>query len=218
MFPISLDLKGKLVLMVGAGRVGKRKLAKLIAAGARLRLIEPQPDAEIRHLAESGHIELFNDFHPEQLEGVSLLFAATDRPEYNQAIAEEAKSKGVWCNIADAPELSDFALPAVATQGCFQLTVATGGASPALAAKVAADLRLRYGPEYGHLATLMAQLRPLVLSSGLAGPAREKMFKDLADSEELRQALIESEEDKVYEILAELIDPLRLPPNFKLPV
>lgn len=216
MFPINLNLKEKLVLVVGAGRVGKRKLAKLIAAGARVRLVEPRPDGEIKRLAESGQIELLESFRPEQLEGASLVFAASGQPEHNRLVAEEAKAKGLWCNIADSPEQSGFILPAVVERGRFQVAVTTGGASPALAAKVAADLRLRYGPEYGRLTALLSDLRPLVLSSELGGLAREKIFKQLAASEELLEALLSDNEESLAEILAELIRPLRLPPDFKI--
>lgn len=217
MFPISLDLKGKTALMVGAGRVGRRKLTKIMKAGARVRLVEPHPAAEIITLAEEGRVELFAQFSPELMDGVSLVFAATDSAEYNRRLAEEARRRQLWVNVADSPELSDFTLPALVSHGLFQLTASTGGGSPALAAAVAEELRSAYGPEYGRLAALLAGLRPAILSAGLDNGARETLFKRLANSPQLRGALAAGRDQSASEILAELIKPLELPENFKIP-
>lgn len=217
MFPVNLDLRGKLVLMVGAGRVGRRKLCKIIAAGAKVRLVEPEPEAEIKLLVSEGRLEIHAVYGPELLDGVSLVFAATDKAPLNRIIAEEARTKGLWTNIADAPELSDFTLPAVVDHGLLQLTVSTGGASPALAARIADDLRLSYGPQYGTLAAVMAELRPMILSSGLDLPEREKIFKKLVNSPGLQKALVEKRKEPALNLLSELISPLTLPAGFKLP-
>lgn len=217
MFPINLDLRGKLALVVGAGHVGRRKLGKLIAAGAKVRLVEPEPVDEIRQLASEGRLEIHAGYEPALFAGVSLVLAATDQPSLNRIIAEEARARGIWVNVADAPDLSDFTLPAVVDHGLFQLAVSTGGASPALASKVAEDLRRCYGPQYGILTAIMAELRPKILSSGLEPPEREKIFKRLVNSSELQKALAEEWKEPVLGLLSELISPLTLPAGFKLP-
>ena len=214
MFPISLNLHNKQVIMFGAGRVGQRKLIKLITAGARIRVVEPHPGEEVKELARNGAIELFASLSPDLFEGVSLAFAATGHPELNQDLAREAQARGIWVNVADAPELSDFFLPAVLEQGCIQLTVATGGSSPALSAKIAEELRTRYGPEYGRLAVLMAELRPMILSSGLDGQARNETFKRLIDSKKLLQALARHDQKELLALLTEILKPIRLPSGF----
>lgn len=208
MFPISLRLAGRLVLVVGAGRVGGRKLKKLLSAGARIRLAEPEPAPEIIQLAAAGKIELTANFRPELLDGVSLVFTASSDRDLNRAVADAARHSGIWVNVADDPELSDFQLPAVVERDGFQLTVSTGGGSPALTARVAADLRKAYGPEYGRLAELLARLRPLVLNSGLPGPEREAIFKRLAASDELLEALARGDTQAARKLAGKLLAPL----------
>ncbi len=46
-FPIQLQLKGRLCIVVGGGAVGRRKINGLLAAGARVRLITAEPTADL---------------------------------------------------------------------------------------------------------------------------------------------------------------------------
>ena len=49
-------------------------------------------------------------------------------------------------------------------QGDLLITVATGGASPALAAGIRKELEVQYGEEYGLLLTLMAAVRKQIVA------------------------------------------------------
>lgn len=217
MFPINVSLRGRLVLMVGAGRVGRRKLEKLLRAGAELHLAEPAPDQSLLALAAAKRLELEPAYRPEMMNGASLVFAASSDPELNRGVAREARSRGIWVNVADAPELSDFVLPALVERGEFTIAVSTGGGSPALAAKAAARLREVFGPEYGPLAGLLARLRPLILASGLPIEAREQLFKTMVDSDELRTLLARGEMEKAKDLVKRLVEPVGLGDDFSIP-
>jgi len=210
MFPINVSLLGRQVLMVGAGRVGRRKLEKLLRAGARVLVVEPRPDESVLNLAREGRVELKPHYRPELISGASLVFAATSDPALNRVVAEAARARGVWVNVADAPEMSDFALPAVVERGDFNIAVTTGGGSPALAACAAARLRDIFGPEYGLLAGIMARLRPKILASGLPIEAREKLFRKMADSEELRARLAQGETEAARNLIRRLAAPVEV--------
>lgn len=217
MFPINVSLRGRLALMVGAGRVGRRKLEKLLRAGARVRLVEPKPDQSILNMAKTGRLELEPVYRPELLDGASLVFAATSDPALNRAVAEAARARGIWVNVADAPELSDFTLPAVVERGEFKIAVTTGGGSPALAARVAASLREVFGREYGLLAGIMADLRPGILASGLSIEAREKLFRKIADSDELLDHLARGETEAALKLVRRLLAPIEVGDDFSIP-
>ncbi len=199
MFPVNLKLDGRLFLLVGAGRVGRRKLTKLLKAGARGRVVEPDPDESLRGL---DGVEILPRFEPGLLEGVSLVFAASSDRALNRLIAGEARRRGLWVNVADDPDLSDFDLPAVVDRGGFLLTVSTGGASPALAAKAAERLRQIFGPEYAPLTRLLGGLRPLVLASPLSDSARQNLFKRLLESDELLKAVAQGDQAALARLLA----------------
>src|SRR5262245_32307742 len=56
-YPITLtNLSGVLVVVVGGGAVGERKLRGLLAVGAAVRLISPTATPELRGLANNGAI------------------------------------------------------------------------------------------------------------------------------------------------------------------
>lgn len=186
---LDLSLEGRLALVAGAGRVGRRKLAAVLAAGARALVVDPRPGAEVAELARAGKVELRSEFTEELLDGVALVFAASDQADLNLAVARAARARGLWVNVADSPENSDFFLPATVTRGDFQLAVGTKGASPALAARAAARLREEFGPEYAALTSWLGLLRPLILDAGLDPAERRTRFRLLAESDELRAHL-----------------------------
>ena len=207
---LDLGLEGRLVLVVGAGRVGRRKLAKALSAGARVLVVEPRPGAEVTALARSGALELRPGFTEDLLSGVSLVFAASDQADLNLAVARAARARGVWVNVADAPESSDFFLPAAVIRGDFQLAVGTKGASPALAAGAAARLKKEFGPEYAILTNWLGRLRPLILNSGLSPAERRVRFRLLAESDELRIHLAGGRLEEAAALSARLLAPVKL--------
>ena len=207
---LDLGLEGRLVLVVGAGRVGRRKLAKVLAAGARALVVEPRPGAELTGLARSGAVELRPGFSEDLLDGVTLVFAASAEAELNQAVARAARARGVWVNVADAPESSDFFLPASVSRGEFQMAVGTRGASPALAARAAARLKEEFGPEYAALTRWLGRLRPLILNSGLGAAERRARFRLLAESDELRAHLALGRLEEAAALSARLVEPVKI--------
>lgn len=214
MFPINLKLSGRKVVLLGAGRVGRRKLKKVLAAGARVLVVEPKPDEWLRRLAEAGEVELYGSFEPAQLKGAVLLLTASDDPLLNQRVACLARERGLWVNMADDPAASDFTLPALVEWGDFRLTVSSGGASPALSAAVAERLRQSFGPAYGALTALLSEIRPLVLASSLSGPQREEVLRRLAVSGELLKRLERRDEGQARALALALLAPLTPPPDF----
>ncbi len=133
-YPIFIDLKGRPVLVVGAGKVALRKTRGLVEAGAQVTVVAPEWEQEL----ESLPVRLVHRrFRASDLAGVMLVFAATDDRLANHRIAIAAKGRGVLANIADSPEECDFLVPARVQRDNLEIAVSTGGASP----RLAADLR-----------------------------------------------------------------------------
>ena len=131
-YPVFLDLRGKRVLMVGAGRVALRKVLGLVEAGALVTVISPSREPGFEELDISYEARVFL---PDDITGdYSLVFAATDDREVNRQVGEVAMLHGIPANIADAPDECAFILPARIMHGDLQVAVSTSGQDPRLAA------------------------------------------------------------------------------------
>jgi precorrin-2 dehydrogenase/sirohydrochlorin ferrochelatase len=132
-YPIFLDLRGRPVLVVGAGPVGLRKTRGLLEAGARVTVVAPAWLPEFDALPVRRRERRFRTA---DLEGAVLVFAATGDRAVNQRIGAAARRRGIFANIADAAAECDFIVPARLERNGIQIAVSTGGRSPRLAAEL----------------------------------------------------------------------------------
>ena len=158
--PIFMELAGRSCVVIGGGAVAERKVRALRAAGAIVTVVSPAVGAGLATLADAGAItHRARAYRPGDLAGMALAFAATGDLATERGVAAEAAAAGIPINVADVPELCSFMAPAVMRRGSLQIAVATGGASPALAGVIRAELEDRYGPEYELMIELMAAAR-----------------------------------------------------------
>ena len=203
MFPVMLDLRGRLAVVVGGGAVGRRKVAALRAAGARVRVVcleeRPdtvplapvisKPDAQARgpvplacasglerdNGTEKQEVEwLSTPYEPVHLDGAAIVFAAAT-PEVNREVVRDARTRGIWVADAAEPTAGDFHTPAVLRRGDLVVAVSTSGASPLLAARIRDRLDATLEPEYADWVALLAELRPEVLA---VEPSRRRAVFD----------------------------------------
>jgi precorrin-2 dehydrogenase/sirohydrochlorin ferrochelatase len=55
-YPVNLVVAGRRCVVVGAGRVAARKIKGLLDAGARVHVVAPQLDDEVRALVDAGAV------------------------------------------------------------------------------------------------------------------------------------------------------------------
>jgi precorrin-2 dehydrogenase/sirohydrochlorin ferrochelatase len=145
---MNLVVRGRRAVIVGGGAVGRRKARSLLRAGADVVVVEPE--ATLPPPVDSGTwAHVVERFHPSQLEGASLVFAATDDPEVNREVASAARRIGALVNVADDPAGSDFHLPAVLTRGDLVIGVSTGGTCPGFSQVMKGRIEALLGDEVG---------------------------------------------------------------------
>ncbi len=166
-YPVFLDLTHRLVLIVGGGNVGQRKLAGLLQSGARVRLVDPQvvkgdfPDPAVQVVAR--------EYRHDDLDGVFLAFACTGSPQVNAQLLSDARQCGVLCCSAQGTG-GDFVLPAKVQRGALCLAVSTNGRSPALAAVIRDQLAAQMTASWGFGLEIVAAVR----QNWLTDPAATK--------------------------------------------
>lgn len=139
---VDLRLAGRLVVVVGGGREGDRKVRALLGEGCRITVFSESATPGIHRLAERGLVTLESgSVRDGFLDGLDpyMVMAATDDRALNRKIVGQARALGCVCYAADDPEAGDFAHPSTfMLRGGVRVAVSTGGQSPAMAMRISA--------------------------------------------------------------------------------
>ena len=180
-YPIFLDLQGRQCLVVGGGRVGFRKAVTLERCGAMVKVISEGFSTLFETLKTKGICLEKKAYEQKDVTGMFLVFAATNNARLNRQIKADASGFNLLCNVADAPDQSDFILPSIVDKGDLVVAVSTSGSSPAMAKKIRQDLSAYLGSGYDRTLTVMKNIRKKLLSSGHDPEDHKKMFHSLID-------------------------------------
>ncbi len=134
--PVGLRVEGRLVVVVGAGRIAARKAAAHLDQGANLRVVAPHHSVEMKALVSEHdtRIEAIDAvYEPRHLDGAWFVVTATGDPTVDGAVFDDAEQRRLWCNAADDPIHCSAILPSVVRKGPITVGISTGGTSPATA-------------------------------------------------------------------------------------
>lgn len=114
MFPLFVDLTGKKVLVVGAGKIASRRVKTLLSFAGEIVVEAPEAAEELLDLAEKGEI-LYRKkpYAREDLYDADMVIAATDNREVNEDIYSACKCLGIQVNVASDQKKCDFHFPGV---------------------------------------------------------------------------------------------------------
>ncbi|MEQ9727141.1 siroheme synthase CysG [Pseudomonas sp. WHRI 8822A] len=161
--PLFHKLQNRRVLVVGGGEIALRKARLLADAGATLRVVSPDVGRELCELVEHGAGELIlRGYQADDLNGVSLVIAATDDVPLNAQISEQAQAIGIPVNVVDAPALCSVIFPAIVDRSPLIVAVSSGGDAPVLARLIRAKIETWIPATYGQLAGLAKIFRAQV--------------------------------------------------------
>lgn len=202
-YPICLKLRGRRVLVAGAGRVATRKIERLVEAGATLDVVAPEASARVQRLAADGCLSLsLRAVQDDDVRGALLVLCATDDGETNQRLAQAARAAGALVSRVDAPETSDFTVPALARGAHVEATVSTGGTAPSASRRLGRELSawVERGPD--RFAREMARAR-----SALRGhPEAPQRLRALSNGG-LFDACVARDDAQVEALLRAALDP-----------
>jgi precorrin-2 dehydrogenase/sirohydrochlorin ferrochelatase len=203
MFPIVLDLRDRLCLVVGGGSVGQRKARALLQSQARVRLVclEPRPPGW-----DKPHLDWrCQGFVPSHLDGITLAFAAATE-EINRQVTAAAHKRGVWVNSATEPEQGDFHLPATLRRGDLTVAISTGGAAPMFARALREQLERMLDEEHGLWVRLVGELRQALQERGLGDEERNRRLEQACATEWLERLRSEGYEQTRLRMWAALLE------------
>jgi precorrin-2 dehydrogenase/sirohydrochlorin ferrochelatase len=138
---VDLHLKGNLVIVIGSGNEGMKKVNSLFTQDCKILVISNESNSQIEKYVKQGKIQ----FKKTKLKDATflskykpyLVIATTSDMTLNRKIVDKARRIKSYAYASDDPEVSDFAHPSVINiADTIQVAVSTGGSSPAMARKI----------------------------------------------------------------------------------
>ena len=138
---VDLNLKGNLVIVVGGGDEGYKKVNSLLTQDCKILLISDKVNTPLSNFIKQKKIK----FKKTKLKDANflskykpfLVMATTNDRQLNRKIIQKAKKMKCYVYASDDPEVSDFAHPSVINiEDTVQIAISTGGKSPAMARKL----------------------------------------------------------------------------------
>ena len=141
-YPVMLELAGRRCVVIGSLAVREGKVEGLLAAGATdVLVVASAPDARLTDLEELPEVVVERrTWRADDLNGAFVVVASSADAGEREAIAREARCRRALVNVMDDIPNCDWSAPAIVRRGELVLSIATGGASPALAKQLRAAL------------------------------------------------------------------------------
>lgn len=206
-FPILVDLRKFPCLVVGGGKVALRKVLSLLDFNADVTVVSPKICKELMRLSVQGKITAVRrPYSSEFIESHAIVFSATDNPEINKLVSQDCRRSGVFLNVADAPSLCDFILPANLKRGDLIVSVSSQGKAPFLVKEMKRKLSGFVPPCAEEITKLAGEFRRRLLSSGhgKSRAVKDKAFKRFL-STDWEQMLAAKGKKKSYQYLEDLV-------------
>jgi precorrin-2 dehydrogenase/sirohydrochlorin ferrochelatase len=138
---VDLHLKGNLVIVVGSGNEGMKKVSSLMTQDCEILVISNSSNSQLEKYVKQKKIK-FKKIKLKDARFLSkykpyLVMATTTDRVLNRKIVEKATNMKSYAYASDDPEASDFAHPSVINiADTVQIAISTGGSSPAMARKI----------------------------------------------------------------------------------
>jgi len=174
-YPVFIDLRGRRVVVAGAGEVAVAKLRLLLKTEATLVVHGTDPAPEVRAWAADGRLELVERaLAPGDADGAALVYGATGQAEGDARAAAIGRAAGALVNIVDNLDGSDFITPAIVDRDPVTVAISTEGAAPVLARKLKAEIEAMLPATLGRLTRIGQAFRARV--EGLDSRARRAFW------------------------------------------
>jgi len=174
-FPLNIDLSGRLVVVIGAGKVALRKIKTLLKFQASILLVSREiREKDILKLVSEKKIRMVKgkpDF--KKIKGAFMVIAASDNERLNDEIAAEFISKKILVNNASGSGSAIF--PAFYKNGGLTVSVSTSGASPSLSVRLRDEIAGSFGKKYSQVLEILKEYREKAKNE-IKNPVKREQF------------------------------------------
>ena len=182
-FPLSLDVKGYPVLVLGGDEEAAEKTQRLLEAGAKVTVVAPVLHDVLKELAASAKVlHRGRHFRDSDLDSAILVLNMVRRDrEFSRALFEKSREKKVLLWSVDQPEASTVTMPAVVACGHLRVAISTSGVAPALSGFMKEDLEKVFGGEFAAFVDWLGQLREHTKATEPDFEKRRELLREALD-------------------------------------
>ncbi|HDR7950268.1 TPA: NAD(P)-binding protein [Bacillus toyonensis] len=188
MYPLTVQVNKKRVVVIGGGKVARFKIIPLLKQGADIVVVSPELDVNLVKLVEEKKIRWYQrEYEKSDIKDAFLVVAASSDSILNEQVAEDA-AKNQLVNVITNPESGNVHFPAAIHRGLLNIAVSTGGASPKLAKKIRDDIANKYDETYEIYLDFLYEVRVKLKDLQL-----EKKERHILLQEVLKSAYVQNE-------------------------
>lgn len=160
-FQISLNLQGRLGVVIGGEDEAAHKTALLLDVGANVVVVNPTLNAPLRKLTAAGKVlHRGRRFRSTDTQGAFVIINTLAQDvDLARSLHDASEAEGFLVWSIDQPELSDFMMPAVVRRGSLRMAISTGGASPTLARTLRQNCEEIFDDEFERFLEWLGALR-----------------------------------------------------------
>ncbi|UIJ67793.1 NAD(P)-binding protein [Bacillus cereus] len=202
MYPLTVRVNEKRVVVIGGGKVAGFKIIPLLKQGADIVVISPELDANLVKLVEEKKIRWYQrEYEKSDIKSAFLVVAASSDSILNEQVAENA-AENQLVNVITNPESGNVHFPAAIHRGLLNIAVSTGGASPKLAKKIRDDIANKYDETYESYLDFLYEVRLKLKDLQLEKRERNILLQEVLKSvyvqnEGKRESFLRELEEKV---------------------
>ncbi len=136
---VDLQLAGKLVIIVGGGTEGTRKVKSILGQNCKIVVVSNRLNKFLLDLVEEGKIDIIKTTLKDttildRFEKPFLILACTNDRSLNRKLVKKAKKIGAFAYAADDPAVSDITYLAIINiRDTVFIAISTKGKSPLMA-------------------------------------------------------------------------------------
>lgn len=208
LYPVMLNMNARQAVVVGGGDVAARKVADLLDAGAIVKVISPDFNSEILTLSEKYGDRLVlvkKVYEKNDLDTAVLVFSATNDSTVNAEVFTEAEEKNILINAVDDPPNCSFYVPSFVRKGDLLFSLSTGGASPAMAARLRREIEKHIPAGIDVILEKLSLARTILKEdksfSGIDSSQRGFILKQIVHDDKLLETLRSCKDDELIEFL-----------------
>ncbi len=182
-FPVTLDVRGYPVLVLGGDEEAAEKTQRLLESGARVTVISPTLHETLKQLAASAKVvHRGRHFRETDLESAILVMnTIRGDKDFARMLFAKAQEKKFLLWSVDFPEASTVTMPAVVASGHARVAISTSGMAPALSGFMKEDLEKILDPEFASFVDWLGQLRDQAKANQPDAEKRRTLLREALD-------------------------------------